>query len=117
MQVPDCTECRRDIVSMCLDWASLDKKVKGSYKLSAMNFAKYSSMHSLHQPSFVPACSSILCQETQATCVFPVPGGIAVLDPETVQAVNAINYADTILPDRLVDPLRRRTIEAIDQFM
>ncbi|MEM9552754.1 MAG: cytochrome P450 [Acidobacteriota bacterium] len=41
--------------------------------------------------------------------VFPVSKGVAVLDAETAQRLNAENYADTVLPDRLIDLLRGRT--------
>lgn len=40
--------------------------------------------------------------------VFQAPHGLAVLDPELSQALNATNFGDTTLPDRLVDLLRGR---------
>ncbi|HEX4956524.1 MAG TPA: cytochrome P450 [Thermoanaerobaculia bacterium] len=42
------------------------------------------------------------------------PGELVVLDPEAAQKVNAENFADLTLPDRLVDLLRRRKSKPFD---
>lgn len=41
--------------------------------------------------------------------IFHVGDGWAVLDPAVAQRVNAANFGDALLPDRLVDLLRRRS--------
>lgn len=45
--------------------------------------------------------------------VFRVGDGLAVLDPHAAQEINAANYADVTLPDRLVDLLRGRKSKPI----
>lgn len=42
------------------------------------------------------------------------PGHLAVFDPDAAERINALNYDDLVLPDRLSDILRGRTGEPFD---
>ena len=55
-----------------------------------------------------PLLAHLRAEQEQGRDTVRTPRGMVVLDPELVPKVNAANFTDTTLPDRLVDLLRGR---------
>ncbi len=66
-------------------------------------------------PEEVDFVRELRCGRDEHGPVFWIrPGELVVLEPEAAQKVNAANFADLTLPDRLVDLLRRRKSPPFD---